>query len=244
MAAAAISGRSTRAPARAPHRARSPPLGIGSGSAGSGSALARARALARSGSGSSATIGSDSDGCSASAGCSAAGCSGSTGYRSRQARSRTGARSRAGSYGGSLAAGIPRHRPAAGWRTGAKGSASARLGIEGLGVRPLPLQGFDGWLVGRQRLEAIGVVGPARSWLLCPVLLQVALGPVRAVFRRVGGRSRGPAGRSAHPPHDSEPSAIPRDTVEPRMRGTCSRATNHPDGASPGCNGPPVTCGP
>ena len=77
-----------------------------------------------------------------------------------------------------------------------EGISLRRLRIEGLGVRPLPLQGFDGWLVRWQRLEGIGVVGPARSWLWCPVLLQVALGPVRAVFRRSGvAHAAPPAGR-------------------------------------------------
>ena len=192
------------APAPAPHRARSPPLA--SARPGSSPApLSRARA-SRSSGGSSATIGSgfrrllrlgwllSGRLLRLGRGIGPGGLAVELGLG--RAPARTAAR---------VAAGIPRHRPGAAWRR-ARRDRPRGFGIEGFGVRPLPLQGFDGWLVGRQRLKPIGVVRPARSWLLCPVLLQVALGPVRAVFRRVGGRSRGPAGRSAHPPHDSEPS--------------------------------------
>ena len=143
-----------------------------------------------------------------SAGSASAGCSPSGGLlRGRLLRLRQGV----GPRGLALERGfdrrrLVRRRRAARWegpgivlgRGGGRreGIRLRRLGIEGLGVRPLPLQGFDGWLVRWQRLEGIGVVGPARSWLWCPVLLQVALGPVRAVFRRSGvAHAAPPAGR-------------------------------------------------
>ncbi len=81
-----------------------------------------------------------------------------------------------------------------------------RFGIEGFGVRPLPLQGFDRmacWAAAAQR---------DRGRRTSPLLALVPGSPpgrARASSGRlpaIGGRSRGPAGRSAHPPHDSEPS--------------------------------------
>jgi hypothetical protein len=39
-------------------------------------------------------------------------------------------------------------------------------------------------LVAWRRLVTVGVVGPARGWLLGTLLVQVALGPARAVVRR------------------------------------------------------------
>ena len=184
--------------------------------------------------GSSATIGSASAGCSRLSGLL-------RGrllrlrprYRSTRAGSRTGVRSApARTAAARCEVGWPRHRPGAGWRAARRDQPPAARNRRARSPTTPP--------PGVRRMAcSVAAARRDRGRRTSPLLALVPGSPpgrARASSGRlpaIGSRSRGPAGRSAHPAHDSEPSGdgtlgMPRDAngsprgswsvIEPRVR--------------------------